>query len=97
MNLVEKLSNKLGRILLFKIDSPRATELYLKLLYKRVMDKNLDLKNPRTFNEKMQWLKIHDRKQIYTTMVDKYEAKKYVASIIGEEYIIPTLGGVGQI
>ena len=42
--------------------------------------------------EKLQWLKIYDRRSIYTTMVDKIEVKKYVASIIGEEYIIPTLG-----
>ena len=51
-----------------------------------------DLENPRTFNEKLQWLKFHDRKDIYTTMVDKYEAKKYVGHVIGEKYVIPTLG-----
>ena len=65
---------------------------YLKLKYKLVMKSKLNLENPKTFNEKMQWLKIYDRKPEYTKMVDKYEAKKYVASIIGEEYIIPTLG-----
>ena len=65
---------------------------YLKLKYRIVVGKKLDLKNPKTFNEKLQWLKLYDRKPIYTTMVDKYEAKKFVASIIGEEYIIPTLG-----
>lgn len=52
----------------------------------------LNLSNPTTFNEKLQWLKLHDRKPIYTTMVDKYAVKEYVASIIGDEYIIPTLG-----
>ena len=67
-------------------------EAYLKLLYKLKTGRKLNLKNPQTFNEKLQWLKLHDRKPIYTTMVDKYEAKKYVADIIGEEYIIPTLG-----
>ncbi len=67
-------------------------EHYLKVLYKLKLNKKLDLSNPQTFNEKLQWLKLHDRKKIYTTMVDKYEAKKYVASIIGEEYIIPTIG-----
>ena len=50
------------------------------------------IRYPKTFNEKLQWLKLHDRKDIYTTMVDKYEAKKYVSERIGEEYIIPTLG-----
>lgn len=67
-------------------------ELYLKFFYRIVMGKKLNLDNPQTFNEKLQWLKLHDRKDIYTIMVDKYEAKKYVAEHIGEEYIIPTLG-----
>lgn len=67
-------------------------KIYLKHLYKRCMNKKLNLKNPQTFNEKLQWLKLYDRKPQYTTMVDKYAAKDYVASIIGEEYIIPTLG-----
>lgn len=70
----------------------RSDKLYLKIKWKLRMGSSLDLRNPRTFNEKIQWLKLYDRKPIYTTMVDKYEAKKYVASIIGEEYIIPTLG-----
>lgn len=67
-------------------------ELYLKLMYRHIVGKRLDLKNPQTFNEKLQWLKLHDRKPIYTTMVDKYSAKQYVADIIGDQYIIPTLG-----
>ena len=53
--------------------------------------RKLDLTNPKSFNEKLQWLKLFDRNPLYTTMVDKYEAKKYVAGIIGEEHIIPTL------
>ncbi len=67
-------------------------ETYLKIGYRIRMGKRLNLDNPQTFNEKLQWLKIHDRKPEYTTMVDKYEAKKYVAERIGEEYVIPTLG-----
>lgn len=67
-------------------------ETFLKIKYRLIMGKKLNLENPKTFNEKLQWLKLYDRKDIYTTMVDKYEAKKYVADIIGEEYIIPTLG-----
>lgn len=50
------------------------------------------LNHPRTFNEKLQWLKLNDRHAEYTQMVDKIDAKKYVASIIGDKYIIPTLG-----
>lgn len=67
-------------------------ETYLKLRYNCIMGKKLNLDNPVTYNEKLQWLKLYDRKPEYTKMVDKYEAKKYVADIIGEEYIIPTLG-----
>ena len=67
-------------------------ETYLKLKYKACLGKVLHLDNPQTFNEKLQWLKLYDRKPEYTTMVDKYAVKKYVADIIGEEYIIPTLG-----
>lgn len=64
---------------------------YLKLLYKFKMGRNLDLKNPRTFTEKLQWLKLYNRNPIYTTMVDKYHVKEYVTKLIGREYIIPTL------
>lgn len=65
---------------------------YLKLRYKLITGKKLNLENPKTYNEKLQWLKLNDRNPEYTKMVDKYEVKKYVANIIGEEYIIPTLG-----
>ena len=67
-------------------------EKYLKMLWRLKFHKSLNLDNPQTFNEKLQWLKIHDRKPIYTTMADKYVVKKYVADKIGGEYIIPTLG-----
>ena len=67
-------------------------ESFLKMAYKRKFGKELDLKNPVTFNEKLQWLKLHDRKPEYTTMVDKYEAKAYIAQKIGKEYVVPTLG-----
>lgn len=67
-------------------------EKFLKIKFERRMNKKLNLKNPQTFNEKLQWLKLYDRNPEYTKMVDKYEVKKYVSDIIGEEYIIPTLG-----
>jgi len=66
--------------------------IFLQIKYRYKFNKKLDLKKPQTFNEKLQWLKLYDRNPEYTKMVDKYEAKKYVANIIGEEYIIPTLG-----
>lgn len=67
-------------------------KLFLKCLYRCILGKKLDLKNPQTYNEKLQWIKLYDRDPLYTTMVDKYAAKEYVAKIIGEEHIIPTLG-----
>ena len=67
-------------------------EKYLKKCYKLRLGRPLDLSNPKTFNEKLQWLKLYDRRSVYTNMVDKYEVKRIVADRIGEEYIIPTLG-----
>lgn len=67
-------------------------KLFLELKFRLMMGEKLDLKNPKTFNQKLQWLKLYNRKPEYTTMVDKYAVKEYVANIIGEEYIIPTLG-----
>ena len=66
--------------------------MYLKILYRIFIGKQLHLKNPLTYNEKLQWLKLHDHNPLYTTMVDKFAVKQYVASKIGEEYIIPTIG-----
>ena len=55
--------------------------------------KKLDLDNPKTYNEKLQWLKLHDRRPEYTTMVDKYAVRGYIKDKIGEEYLIPLVGG----
>lgn len=74
------------------LDQYLSDELYLKLLYQKMFGKKLNLENPQTFNEKLQWLKLYDRRPEYTTMVDKYAVKKYVADIIGDEYVIPTYG-----
>ena len=68
-------------------------EPYLKLAFRAKMGYPLDLKNPRTFSEKLQWLKLHDRKPLYTTLVDKYAVRQYIAEKIGEEYLIPLVGG----
>lgn len=67
-------------------------KLYLQIIFFYRMGKKLNLKNPQTFSEKLQWLKLYDRKSDYTQMVDKYSVKEYVSKIIGEKYVIPTLG-----
>jgi len=67
---------------------------YLKLVYRAEMQKKLNLNEPKTFNEKLQWLKLYDRDPIYTKYVDKYEVRSYIAETIGEEYLIPLIGEV---
>lgn len=67
-------------------------EQYLRKLLKALLHKELNLDNPQSFNEKIQWLKLHDRNPEYHIMVDKLLAKGYVESVIGNKYIIPTLG-----
>lgn len=67
-------------------------KLFITITYRLRMGKRLNLTHPNSFNEKLQWLKLYDRKPLYTTLVDKYSVKDFVKSIIGEKYIIPTLG-----
>ena len=66
--------------------------LYLELLYYVRLNKKLNLRNPQTFNEKINWLKLYDRNLSYTCMADKYEVRKYISERIGEDYLIPLLG-----
>ena len=63
-----------------------------KLQFKMVMGKKLDLKNPTTFNEKIQWLKIYDHNRQHIKLVDKYSVRGYVSEILGDKYLIPLLG-----
>lgn len=65
---------------------------YLGRKFECCMGKRLDLKNPKTFNEKLQWLKLYDRKPEYTVMVDKYKVRNYIKGKLGEEYLIPLIG-----
>ena len=67
-------------------------KIFLKAAFRARFGRKLDLNNPKTFNEKLQWLKLYDRKPEYTKMVDKYLVRDYVKEKIGEEYLIPLLG-----
>lgn len=89
---IAKNPSKLAVYLLLKIAPILSDRFFLKVLFRLRMGYKLNLDNPVTFNEKLQWLKLYNRKPEYTQMVDKVGAKEYVASIIGEEYIIPTIG-----
>lgn len=66
--------------------------LYLKLIYRSKMGERLNLNNPKKFSEKLQWLKLNDRKVKYTNMVDKYKVRTYVSDKLGEQYLIPLMG-----
>lgn len=67
-------------------------EKHLKLMYRVMIGKKLNLENPSSFNEKIQRLKLNDRKPEYTMMVDKYRVREYIEEMIGKEYLIPLLG-----
>ena len=76
----------------FKVFRILPDRLFLKIEFKLRTGSKLNIDNPKSFNEKLQWLKLYDRRPEYTMMVDKYEVRKYVAEKIGEEYLIPLLG-----
>ena len=67
-------------------------EEFLKRKFKSNLKYDLNLLNPNTFSEKIQWLKINDRKDIYTILVDKYKVREYIKEKLGEEYLIPLIG-----
>ena len=83
-------------LFLLKLDKKNIIRIndkkYIQLEFLKQFNRLPNLDNPESFNEKLQWLKIYDRNPLYSLMVDKYEVKKYVANIIGNEYIIPTIG-----
>lgn len=83
----------LCKSLLYSTSAIFSTPLYLKMLFRVMMGDSLDLKDPKTYNEKIQWLKIHDRKEEYVPMVDKVTAKDHVLKVTGDDsLIIKTLG-----
>lgn len=67
-------------------------KVYLNMIYKSTFGKKLNFENPVTYNEKLQWLKLYDRKPEYSKYVDKYTVRSYIAEVIGEQYLIPLLG-----
>lgn len=67
-------------------------DIYLRIAYRAIMRERLNLKSPKTFNEKLQWLKLYNRKPDYTMMVDKLGVREYISKTIGDEYLVPLLG-----
>lgn len=68
-------------------------KMYLQILAKCSLGHRIDFSDPKTFNEKLQWIKLYDRDPLYTQLVDKYTVRDYVAEKIGEEHLIPLVGG----
>ncbi|MBQ4153930.1 MAG: glycosyl transferase [Clostridia bacterium] len=93
---IKRLLNDPLIIISYLLETPVARLLsdkcYLKIKYRIIMKRRLNLKDPKTFNEKLQWLKLNNRKPEYTTYVDKYKVREYIANKLGEEYLIPLLG-----
>lgn len=79
-------------IFLVKFNFLFPDKFYLKLLFWLKMGKKLNLKHPKSYSEKLQWLKLYNRNPLYTSLVDKFLVKEYVSEIIGNQYVIPTLG-----
>ena len=79
-----KLFRKLSRLI--------PDRIYLQIVYFKHFRRFINFNNPKTFNEKIQWLKLNYRNEEYTKLVDKYRVKQYITKLMGEEYVIPTLG-----
>lgn len=79
-----KLFRKLSRLI--------PDRIYLQIVYFKHFRRFINFNNPKTFNEKIQWLKLNYRNEEYTKLVDKYRVKQYITKLIGKEYVIPTLG-----
>ena len=82
------LKRVISSVLSWRIFSDKTA---IKIKYRLEMKRKPNLKEPKTFNEKLNWIKLYLRKPVMTTMVDKYEVKKYVSEIIGSEYVIPSI------
>lgn len=98
--MIKKQCEELGYLYIYYVDVAELVDCvtmlpdkqFLELKYYLRLGKTLDISSPKSFNEKLQWLKLYDRKPEYHLLVDKYEVKRIVADKIGEKYIIPTLG-----
>ena len=105
-NFVRKLNHRLNRIVWYLNNKPLVIisfdwckfapiipdKLFIKVHFRLCVGYKLNLDNPKSYNEKLQWLKFYDKHDEYTALVDKVEVKKYVASIVGEDHVIKTIG-----
>lgn len=88
--LFQRILIAIGRAPIFR--DIMSDKTYLTILYNYVTGQNINWKNPRRYNEKLQWLKVYDHNELYAILADKYRVKKYVSDRIGSQYVIPLLG-----
>ena len=91
IRLISSIRECVGWLLMYINPNWMSDRLHLEMTYLICKRQHLDLNNPKTFNEKLQWLKLYDRNPLYTLLVDKYRVKQWVANKIGSEHVIPTL------
>ena len=78
--------------IIYKISRCIPDKVYLQLLYFKYFHRFINFNDPKTFNEKLNWLKLYDRKPEYTPLVDKYAVREHIADKLGNEHLIPLLG-----
>lgn len=87
-----RIYSKVKKTIAICFDFLLTDKMRISLSYRNIFGQRINWKNPQTYNEKIQWMKLYDRNPLYTVLADKYSVKDYVANIIGESYIIPTIG-----
>lgn len=87
----------LGELRGYFIEHFCSDQIFLDYMFQKKLGRKINWKNLKTFNEKLQWLKLHDRNPKYIDLVDKYKVKDYISNFLGNEYIIPTLGIWGSV
>lgn len=92
MQIKKRIIRLSAKVLLRLCGSCLNDKNYYRIQYFSILGKIPNIDNPSLYTEKLQWLKLYDHNPLYTKIVDKYEVKQYISKIIGEEYIIPTLG-----
>lgn len=84
--------NSIAKIVGYSLGRLLPDRMFIDIRYFLTFHKMIDWKNPKTYNEKLQWMKLYDRNPEYTMLVDKYEVRKFVADTIGDEHLIPCYG-----
>ncbi|MBQ8779842.1 MAG: glycosyl transferase [Alistipes sp.] len=92
MNRILFNLSRLRLSLKYRLSHFDTEEERLQAYFSFLLGYDVDLKNPRTFNEKLSWMKLYDHNPLYHTLVDKYDVKAYVAELIGQEYVVPCYG-----